>query len=774
MLEASLQLPQEQRFEIRQWRGFTDLSCLCPPGWMQVAENIDFNDDGSICARWGSQILCPDTPLTEAGNIRVERLACFKDKILIFQEKKIFCKDADGVNAIAGPKGDELMNAADEFTCSDSDTWNEHLIVVDDACSQPKKIYCNRLGQIVAKSVGLPLMNICPDVTPSVAGTANYVYAFFWCCEYTVASGKTFLDVGPVKFQRVENAPDFSGIGQAINITNIPELDCPEGFQFNLNNTELHIYRTANNGTTFFEVARIPTTQPTYQDGLQDNLIQNNQVIYNQGTTTQWTSAPPSSFVEVIDDVAWYAGRTCVDGVEFNNRIYQSIPGTPWSAPRDWYIEFEGEINGLSQYARFPIVSVVDDCGDCKLYRIQGRLDQFSRSSLVPYEIASATAAINNNSFVRAESGLYFFSTTGTIMRTDGYQVQNVMDVKCGFSETYCKMVETERQRKNVYGAYDKKHNRVYWAVTTEPGLTENNKILVYHEHHNAFTWYSNGDCFRPSALLYDQRNSNLLRGDSRGYTFEHVELSLTDPDINVEAPAQDWATKHIPWCIKTTPNDFGDCVSNKQVNKVYFRGKPETNMTFDIKSFDNGCKRPTSLNCVDFKHTEGWCSEEYTWCADPAGWCVGTDCHMYQNRRFPCSRTMTKDKTIEICAKDTVLECGTVEGVDYITFDANTNTICKANDMPFTRDELGQTIELASQQTATITFVSEAGKAVVEFEGAAPASGEYAWALRGFPKNQRACIDCMGFFYCVLGTVGGEFTAEGSKALSWETSING
>jgi hypothetical protein len=332
-------------------------------------------------------------------------------------------------------------------------------------------------------------------------------------------------------------------------------------------------------------------------------------------------------------------------------------------------------------------------------------------------------------------------------------------------------MIETPQQRKNVVGAYDKKRNRIYWGVSTIPGLAENNKMLVYHEHHNAFTWYSNGDNFRPSALTYDNETSTLIRGDSRGYIFEHNELQYTDPAVDeTVADVAQWETAHIPFCLQTVPNDFGDCVTNKQVNNIYLRGKPETNATFQIESLDNGCERTTPVSCVEFKQADAWCVDEEnpTWCGDPDGWCAGEECHMYKTRRFPCTRTMTKDKAIRICAKESVLECGTVDAAQ-ITFDAVTGTFTKPTGV-FTQDDIGREIELADGRRFTITAFS-GNQAGVDLAGATLASGSYNWALFGYPKNERVCIDCMGFTYCVIGTVGGEFTAGESKALSWSQS---
>lgn len=776
MLNVTVQVPASQRIEIRKFRGFTDSEC-CPPGWFNEIENIDFEDDGSLCQRWGSQILCPDTPLTTQGRLRIEHLACFKGKILIFQGSKISCKNEDGsIDLVQGLKDTDIMNAADEENCSDSDYYNEHLLVVDDACSNPSKLYCDENGDLVAKTMGLPkppedVLSFTPVPLPGGLNGGSIIFAYFWCCRYTTQSGTEFLDYSPVCYQKAgpfTNQQLFWG----------PVIDdffeCPDGTQYDEENITFHVYRTALNGTTFFKVAE--WDRITFQNfgpvsnvifnAAADNALINGEVIYNQGSTIQWTPAPPSSFVEVIDDVAWYAGRTCVEGKEYNNRLYQSIPRAPWSVPREFYVEFDGTITGLSQYSRFPIVSVVDDCGHCKLYRVEGRLDIFGRSQLIPRVIADSTAAINNQSFVIAETGLYFLGFGGSgIYRTDGYRVEKVTDNECNFDDTYCELIETELQRKRAYGVYDKYRNRIYWGVTTTPGLAENNKYLVYHEHHNAFTWHSSGDNFQPSASIYDDKQ--LIRGDGRGYLFEHNHLYYTDPTVDVDSPASEWGTTRIPWCLKTTPIDAGDCLNNKQFQKIYFQGKPETNSTFGIESFDNGCKTPKTLNLVEFKNSEGWCASSDGWCQGPNGWCVGEGCHMHQVRRFACTRTMSKSKAIRICATSSVIECGTEEA-DYIVWNPLENSLANQSGIPFDNQSIGDTVCIEGQEVE-IENIIFGGKALVTLDPK-PDAGNYAWARKGFPKNERFCLSCMGMVYCVLGDVGGEFSQNSSKTAQWNS----
>ena len=124
----------------------------------------------------------------------------------------------------------------------------------------------------------------------------------------------------------------------AINFQDLLTFNCPAGTQYDETNVELHVYRTTDDGTTFYKLAEIgyPIPNPIrfyageFSDGIVVNggktyyplgvntftipggggavffedFIQNEEVIYNQGQSTQWTQAPPASFVEVIDDVA--------------------------------------------------------------------------------------------------------------------------------------------------------------------------------------------------------------------------------------------------------------------------------------------------------------------------------------------------------------------------------------------------------------------------------------------------------------------------------------
>lgn len=810
MIEANIQVPPSQTIEIREFRGFTDSEC-CPPGWFNIIDNVDLEDDGSICSRWGSEILCPNAPLTSLGNVRINHLECFKGKLLVFQEKKVFCKtDAGAYEEITGPKGGDLLDEALPDSCSDSDFWNDHLIITGGNCSKPKKIYCDENGNLTAKSLGLPAVDVSEDntsffeVTQPLAGSVNaigdvppqnFIIAFFYCCRYVNEQGVEFLDFGPVTYVPMPSA--FVGLGAAGSVSPalfvgpslaivdplpVPEFTCPDGSQYDEMEVKLHVYRTATNSSTFYKLGEYEnnvgsifyttngsataggvtsedfffTTEEVTENGTTylkfTDTIVNNQVIYNQGSTIEWTPAPYSEFVEVIDEIAWYAGETCVDGETYDNRLYQSIPGAPGSVPRSYFVEFDGRINGLSQYSRFPIVSVIDDCGDCKLYRVQGRLDEFGRDELIPNIIADRTAAINNNSFVRAESGLYFLGTGGSgVYRTDGYKVEKVTDPKCNFDETYCELIEEEYQRKNIYGTYDKYRNRIYWGVTSTRARTENDKYLVYHESRNAFTWHTNGENFKPSASIYDYEEKALIRGDARGYVFQHQDGLTSDPTVDVGTAAANWGTSLVPFCLKTTEIDFGDCSKNKQVSKIYFHGKPEANSTFKIESFDNGCDTPKTLNLVEFEYNDG--------------------CHMYVSRRFACSRANVKSKQIKLSSSSSVIECGT-EPADFIIYEPMENSIARQSAEPFDNDDIGNTICIEGQEVE-ITNIIFGGKAEITL-APKPAAGNYAWALKGFDKQDRFCINCIGMTFCVIGDVGGEFTAGSSKTAQWEAFQNG
>ena len=285
--------------------------------------------------------------------------------------------------------------------------------------------------------------------------------------------------------------------------------------------------------------------------------------------------------------------------------------------------------------------------------------------------------------------------------------------------------------------------------MTSSPELEENDKYLVFHEVTSTISWHSNGDNFAPTAsIMYDGK---LIRGDSRGYTFAHDPSLYADPVVDIVIPAGDWATAAVPYNIKTAEIDGGDCLLNKQFAKIYLHGKPETNSTFKIQSFDNGCDTPKSLSIVEFK--------------------VGDGCHLSVTRRFPCSRTMSKSKQVEISATEAVIDCGTTDPADFVNYDPQENSISRANTELFTPDNIGQTVCIEGQEVQ-ISNIIFGGKAEVILSAPKPVLGAYPWALKGLEKQQKFNLSCLGLVYCVLGDVGGEFTVDGSKTTQWNSYI--
>ena len=758
MLDVQVQLPPSTRLALRDFTGgFTDWKCGCPENFFTIFCNFDILDNRSICERFGSRPYDLNNPRVP-NEKRVQHMDCLKGNILYFSGRNISALVDGTLTNISGAQTDQIMFGATDDTCSDSAFWQDHIYTVDDTCSQPTKIYCNRDGDLVARTAGIPPLLVPPTVTSNTNEGASYLYAFVRCCEYDVQDS-TFIDFSDSVVVQITDGPDFDTLGESVDITGITPLVSPPGINYDEANVDVKVYRTTNGGTTFYEIGVIPNGQTTFTDGQPDTSIINNPIIFNQDSAITYDPAPPSKYIEIINDVAWYA-HTKIDGVIQKNRLYQSLPSDPDTVPRDFFIEFKGEINGLSNYDIYPIVSTITREGECTLWRVEGVLDEQGRNILQARVIIETVASINNNSFVKGKNGLYFFGTDG-VYRTDGIRAQKLSEK---WDDTYCRITETDRQKKNVYGTYDKFRDKVYWGVTNTPGFENNNEVLVFKERTNTFSWWKNDNCLGSTSLIVKEKDG-LIRADEFGHVMSHHEFyygdALPDPD---EPDTSQWLIKHIPWRIRSVEIDGGDCHTDKWYTKIQLQGKPTTNVTLGINSYDNGCKTPKNLKDVQFKYSDGWCAEDVPWCSEP--WCEGSDCYMYETRRFACGKLRSKTKCIELFRQQEVLECSIPgDNATFASVNADPDGIAKisqANFIKYGQDALGMVLTIEDNEYVVTS--QDGGTFCVDDPDNVLSSGVQEYQLTGYELNQRFCLSCISMTYCVLSNEDGGYMAPEAK----------
>lgn len=752
MLNVQVQVPESRKLQIRSFTGgYTDMECNVPPNCFVEFKNVILEKNGSVCSRYGSRIADIANPKNSTG-CRNEHLVCFKESILIFNEKKINLLKDGVLTEISGPNTTDLMCEADKLTCSDTAVWNDQLIVVDDACSQPMRIYCDAAGDLVSVTLGLPKIVTPPTVTSNTDEGCDYIYSFVYCYPYQVGTTQ-YLDLSCPIYVRIDDGPDFDTLGEGVDITDLPVFVSPPGKNYDDANIRLKIYRTTKGGTTYYEIGDIANGTTTFTDGNADSAIQNNEIIFNQDDDTFYDQAPPASMVTVTNDVVWYGGQVKRNGVVYKNRLYQALGENPSVSPSDWYIEFEGDIIGLSDYQDFPIVGIKTPQNTCRLYRVEGRIDIQGRGLLQSRVISEETTFINNRSITRARTGLYFWGDGG-IFRTDGTRTEEISEKFC---ETYCTWIDTDIQRKNVYGEYDKQNGRIYWAFTSDSNLVENDKILVYDERHNAFSIWDNEDCFSASSLLV--KDKVLYRGGELGYLYLHDKNDLTDPIPEFDnLDVSTWRTKHVPWKIKSPDLDLGDCDNNKWLQQMNFMGKPDTNQTFDIRYEYNGCKSPLDLKCVEHRYSQGWCTED-AWC--DSEWCAGDTCYMFETRRFRCGKLRSRYMNFELCPKLAELECAIPNNTGtYMALDTVAASITKNSGASFNADDIGRTICIAGFNIPITGISADFKSATVDLStiDGILTSGDYDYQIKGYPKNERIHFNCISITFCVMDDTGGAY----------------
>lgn len=755
MLNGTVSLPQATKVSLRDFKGgFTDWKCGCPPNFFTEFCNWMLLDNGMICERYGSTFFDQNNPSVPTGN-RIDKIDCLKDNMLFFNEDNVTALVDGAMTNVAGPTGDSLLPSTNPLACTDTACWeNEVIAVREDAC--PVRIFCDKFGNLQSVSLGLPKLVQPPTFTPSVNEGASYIYAIVRCYQYNAGDIQRIEYSDPC-YVGVEDAPLFDSLGESVDITAIDELVNPPGKNYDVDRVDTKIFRTTNGGTTYYLLGTISNGVTTFVDGQNDNTIINNEVIFNQDSFVDWHPAPPAHCVEVTGDVAWYANVN-IDGIQYTNRLYQSIPEVPSVVPRDFYVEFKGDISALGSYDIFPIVSVTVNPQRCTLYRVEGVLDEQGRNILQQRVISEEVGAFNNNSFVRTKTGLYFWGPSG-IYRTDAYSVNKLSEK---WDETYCRLTQTDIQKKNVYGTYDKYSEVIYWGATSQPGLDHNDIIVYFNERTQTFGFWKNPDCFNAVALEFKEKDK-LIRTDQHGFIYQHHEELMCDLERDLDKDPSEWSLKHIPSKLRSIDLDMGQCDTDKWFTKVSFMGKPETSVCFDVDTFSNGCKNGDKLVPAKFEHSDGWCTEPDGWCTNENGWCAGDDCYMLVTRKFKCGGLRARSKCIEISRTEQEIYCSYQNDTStWITFDQTNSTFCLNNGDKMDRNNIGNFIEVSGNSYEVLSILD--GCAVVDNSEASLVSGMYTFVQRGYAHNQRICISCITIQYCTLSDAGGAFCAPEEK----------
>lgn len=727
---------RNQPLEVNDFSGgLTDNYVDAPQNRYQKADNFFITPNKKLLSRFGSKLYDAVNFQTPNGNNRVGTLINYNNNSILFVHSG---QDIFYINTLwqklIGPSGYTVFTAGNFATKIAHAQWNRHLFVTNEAFSTPMKIYRDNLGVPQVRTAGLPALATSPVFTPTV-GTNNYLYAAIYQYAYFVDTVE-YQDFGPTAQVSVPlaDAPNIN----PIVITAIPVLTNGVDQNWDTAAIKLKIYRTINNGDTFYYVGEVTNGTTTFNDTVSDATLQLNATLYTTGGILDNDPPPLAKFVHITNGTAFYAHIK--EGTEiFSNRVQQSIQDDPDSCPVDFFIDVEEEIDGISSVKGVPIILCQKS-----IYRLDGFFDELGRGGLTYQKINDTAGCVSHNSILQTIDGIFWAGNDGFYF-SDGYRVQKISD---GFNDTYKVLVQNETQKKNITGAYDEDNKRIIWCVQTDPSSQDNDTWFMLDlrwgiRDDSTFTTASGGASFAPSSLVVF--NKELIRGDKRGYVFKHNENYLTDPRVDVFALPSVWGFETIVWDYRSASMSFGTSMVRKWVPKMSVSAKNVSNLSLQIRSNNDDNRQVLPLSPIRFRGNIVWGDIEVTWGDDSIIW--GKDGIIDEIRRFPAKSLRCDYKQIQmtnayvnVTGSDALGSATSTAGVTV--YDSNVRYIVLDNLVDFSwplesvgyyisfeRDGYVQEYAVLTRTGSTIT--------VVDADATSPVGAGLHWMLRGKPKNE-------------------------------------
>jgi hypothetical protein len=287
-----------------------------------------------------------------------------------------------------------------------------------------------------------------------------------------------------------------------ITIASLPTLASSSGEHYDTTNIKIEIYRTVNNGSTYYYVGEVTNGTTGYTDSTSDATLQTAGVtLYTTGGVLENDRPPKAKYVHSTSDFTYYANgyevsTTGADNEFLAQRLWQSKRGDPDSVPAANYVDIEEPVTGICSIKSIPIVF-----GANSVYRVDNNYDDFGRNGMIARKISDGVGCVGHLSIVQTLDGLYFAGNDGFYF-TDGYQIRSLSAEE--FKKSYAALVSTSLQRQRIYGSFDALNKRLLWSVYDSSGdtFTEQNKIYCMYLPAKKFTTWSSG--YRGTGIKID------------------------------------------------------------------------------------------------------------------------------------------------------------------------------------------------------------------------------------------------------------------------------
>jgi hypothetical protein len=746
--------------------GITDYILAAKPNQSAVIQNLLIDPNKKLGSSPGSQIYDPAMYITpNGGNQRVTGIfASIYPQLLINSARQIWRPNVSAFAEFLGPSGNPALSVGTTADFPAFAEWNQHIFVTNTAQAAPIKIYQDGSGVWQTRTAGLPALASAPTVTGTAGTGLSYVYAFLYHYSYTVVS-TNFEDFGPSTLETTGITYN-TGVGTPISGTNpvsvsaIPVLANGATGNYDTANVTVYIYRTTANTSTYYKVGQVTNGTTTFSDSMTDaTALINGTLLYTNSGVLDNDTPPLAKYITIVNGVAYY-GNIKQGAQTFKNRVQQSVANDPDSCPGALFVDFLDEVTGLSSYNDNPIVFTKSH-----VYRLNGQYSALGQGQVTYEDITKTVGCVSHQSIVQTRYGVFWAGNDGFYW-TDGF---NFLKVSDNLNERYKTFVTTATSASRIWGTYDTKDNRVYWAVTANASSPDNDSFLVLDLRWGisatcSFTTRVNGSDLAPTCLTFYQ--GQLIRGDRRGFIFKHDAQYATDPSIDTTAVPSLWGTSGIIPLYQSIVSNLGFPNVRKWTTKCLLTMNNVSNVSVQISSINDNSTVQSLMKEIRYRGNVLWGDPTIFWGAATPNWADFS--LVEQMRNFPAMFLRCSYKQMQITQAFTIVYNSDSIATATVSNGAKTAVLTdvtqvwptdlKTYYISFENDGYVANYQILTRTATTLTYLDP--------QGTSP-TGLQKWVIRGFPKGEIFSIVSYVIYFAPL-------TSQSYKTYRTEQDSNG
>jgi hypothetical protein len=720
---------QTQPLEVKDFSlGITDYFLDGEPNAARRMDNLALTVHAKPQTRWGCQVLSTQMPL---GTVRTHKILSLQSRLLAFQANRCFFLNPNWTELL-GPASGPVMPTGNANSILSDAFWQDHIFLTNSELTSPQKVYIDGTGVFRARNAGLPVFSSGVSVTNPTGTGASYLYAVVLRYNYNVGSVQ-YVNRGAVYY--VPTAVTGGAI-TALNTTTVTlPTALPVVENWDAAGIQKEIYRTIDNGDTFYLVGTVPLAQASFIDNVPDSALQSREQIYVTGGIVANDAPPKCKYVHVVNDYGYWAHA--LEGSELiKTRVYQSKAGDPDSVPSTFFVDAEQEITGLSSIFDRPMVFC-----DRFIYRIDNFFEDDGTGGMILRRLDDRAGCVSDTSIVQTHVGIFWAGQTGFYW-SDGFRVVCVSD---HINQSYKDFVLSAARRGRIQGTFDSSNQRVYWSVCKDGATDEPELMLVMdlkfpfqpggNRRGATFTTFSGKDSFSPSSVLF--ANNSLYRGDRRGYVFRHSSEFNTDLKVDVVRATNLWDQQTIVHNYESCFLDFGSKFYRKFVPRILVSADNTTNLSLAIFSSNDNNRVTGELKPIRYASNVTWGDELPLWGTQNIVW--NAQGLVEEWRRFPSGGLRCNYKQVRLTNAEVIIVDSSLIGTVTINSSLKTATLGSGNEwingvvdylLYLENDNYTRGYRIVSRTPTTLIF-EDADNAAPTFPG------PYRWVIRGQPKGE-------------------------------------